>query len=119
MHDEGRYVDSPQVLGKVRLREGFHAIVLCLGAAHHGLTPPVVDHALQHLRVRPVVAVERAAREFPIELRPVGGELLPDAVEYIYRQATRIGRRLQHDWRHGTDQYELGDTALAVAGDIV
>jgi hypothetical protein len=119
VHDEGRHVDPLQVLGEVRLREGFDAIVVCFRAAHHGLTPPVVDHALQHLRARSVVAVEGTAREFPIELRPVGGELLPEAVEYLYRQAARIGRRLQHDWRHGADEYQFGDTALAVERDIV
>src|SRR4029450_2629498 len=30
-----------------------------------------------------------------------------------------IGRGLQHDWRHGADKYQFGDTALAVERDIV
>src|SRR5262245_10503123 len=48
--------------GKARLREGFYAIVMCFRAADHGLAPPVLDHALQHLRARPVIAVEGTAR---------------------------------------------------------
>src|SRR5262249_17718852 len=93
MHDERRHVDLLQIFGKVRLREGLDAVVVCFRAAHHGLTPPVLDHSLQRLRAGRVVAVEGTAREFPIELRPVGGELLPEAVKYLDRQAARVGRR--------------------------
>ena len=75
--------------------------------------------AWRHLRARSVVAVERAAREIEIELRAVGGELLPEAVEDLDRQAARIGWCLHHDRRHGADEHQLGDTALAVARDIV
>ena len=81
-----------QVLGEVGLREGLDAVVMRLRAAHHALAPPVLDHGLRRLRARPVVAVEGAAREVEIELRAVGGELLPQAVEYLDRQAARIGR---------------------------
>src|SRR6059058_2339629 len=91
VHDEGRHVDDLQVLGEVGLREGSDAVVMRLRAAHHALAPPVLDHGLGHLRARPVVVVEWAARELPIELRAVGGELLPEAVKHLERQATRIG----------------------------
>src|SRR5213593_4376131 len=101
------------------LSESPDAIVLRFRTAHHGLPPPVLDNGLGHLRARPVVAVEGAAREFPIELRAVGGELLPETVKYLDRQAARIGWRLHHDRRHGADEHQLGDTALAVARDIV
>src|SRR2546425_1952744 len=77
MHDERRHVDDFQVLGKVGLREGADAIVMRFRTTHHALAPPVLDHSLGHLRARPVVAVEGAAREIPIELRAVGGELSP------------------------------------------
>src|SRR5262245_11697656 len=87
MHDERRHVDDLQVFGKVRLREGPNSVVVRLRAAHHALAPPVVDDGLGYLRARPVVAVEGAAREFPIEMRAVGGELLPEAIEYLDRQA--------------------------------
>jgi hypothetical protein len=52
-------------------------------------------------------------------LRAVGSELLPESVEHLDRQAARIGRRLHHDRRHSADEHELGDAAVAVAGDIV
>jgi hypothetical protein len=44
------------------------------------LAPPVLDHALRWLHTWPVIAVEGAAGEFEIELRAVGGELLPQPV---------------------------------------
>src|SRR4029079_8255202 len=91
MHNERWYVDDFEVLCKVGLREGLDAIVLRFRPAHHGLAPPVLDDGLGHLRARTVIAVEGAAGEFPIELRAVGGELLPEAVEYVDRQAARIG----------------------------
>ena len=92
-----------------------------LGTTSHCLPPPVFDHGLRHLRAWPVEAVERTAREFEIELRAVGGELGAQAVEHLDRQAAGIGRALDHDWRHGADQHQLGNAALTltVAGDVV
>ena len=77
--------------------------------------------ACDTLRARPVEAVEGTAREIEIELCAVGGELLAQAVEHLDRQAAGIGRGLDHDRRHGADQHQLGDAALAlaVAGDVV
>jgi hypothetical protein len=90
-------------------------MVMRFRTAHHALAPPVLDHAPGHLRARPVVAVERAARDRPIELRAVGGELVPEAVKDLDRQAARMGWYLHHDRRHGADEHQLGDTALTVA----
>ena len=73
------------------------------------------DHALRRLGARPVVAVERPAREIDIELRAAGGELLAKSVEHFDRQSARIGRCLDHDRRHGADQHQLGDAALRLA----
>src|SRR3712207_1114046 len=61
VHHEHRHVDDLQVLGEVRLREGLDAVVMGLGAAHHALAPPVLDHGLGRLRAGPVEAVEGAA----------------------------------------------------------
>jgi hypothetical protein len=72
---------------------------------------------LRHLRARSVVAVGGAAREIEIELRAIGGELLAENVEHLDRQAARIGGCLYHERRHGADEHQLGDTALAVARD--
>src|SRR5207342_1271291 len=44
-------------------------------AAHHALTPPVLDHGFGRLGARPVVAIERTGREIAIELRAAGREL--------------------------------------------
>src|SRR6266566_4439065 len=119
MHDERRHVDEFQVFGEVGLREGPDTVVVRFRTAHHALAPPVLDHGLGHLRARPVVAVERPAREISIELRAVGGELLPEAVKYLDRQAVRIGWRLHHDRRHGTDEHQLRHSALAVARRVL
>src|SRR4029077_17275033 len=90
-----------------------------LRTAHHTLAPPVLDHGLRHLRARPVVAVEGAARELAIELRAIVGELLPYAVKDLNRQAARIRLPLDQDRGHGADEHQLGDAALAMVGDIV
>src|SRR5262245_66662095 len=92
-----------------------------LGATGHRLPPPVFDHALGNLRTRPVEAVERTARKIEIKLRTVGRELGAEAVEHLDRQAAWIGLRLDHDWRYGSDQHQLRNSALtlAVAGDVV
>ncbi len=44
---QDRDVDRLQILGEVRLGEGLDAVVVRLGAAHHALPPPIVDHALR------------------------------------------------------------------------
>src|SRR3989449_10920515 len=78
MHDERRHLDEFQVFGKVGLREGPDAVVVRFRTAHHALAPPVLDHGLGHLRARAVVTIEWPAREISIELRAIGGELLPE-----------------------------------------
>ena len=118
VHDERGDVDHLQVLGEVGLREGLDAVVMRLRTAHHPLAPPILDHALGHLCTWTVVAVERTACEIKVELRAIGGELLAQTVEHLDRQTARIGWCLYHDRRHGTDEHQLGDAALAVAGDI-
>src|SRR5204863_3547498 len=107
VHDEGRHVDDFQILGEVGFRERSDAVVVGFGPAHHALAPPVVDHALRHLRAWPVVTVEGAAGDISIELRAVGGELLAEAVEDLDRQAARVGWCLHHDRRHGADEHQF------------
>jgi hypothetical protein len=70
---------------------------------------------------RPVEAVEGTAREIEIELRPVVGERLAQAIEYLDRQAARISRRLHHDRRHGGDKHELrhAPLTLTMLSDVV
>ncbi len=47
VHHQHRDVDPLQILGEVGLGEGLDAVVMRLGAAHHALTPPIVDHPLR------------------------------------------------------------------------
>jgi hypothetical protein len=63
--------------------------------------------------------MERSARDIPVELCAMGGELLPEAVEDLDRQAARIGWRVHHDRRHYADDHQFGDTAVAVTGDLM
>jgi hypothetical protein len=39
-------------------------------------------------------------------------------VECVHRQATGIGSRFQHQWRHCADEHGFGDTFRAVAADV-
>jgi hypothetical protein len=41
VHHQNRHGNLLQVLGEIRLREGDDAVVVCLGASHHALAPPV------------------------------------------------------------------------------
>jgi hypothetical protein len=41
-------------------------------AAHHALAPPVLDESFLRLDARPVEAIERAGRDFPVETGAVG-----------------------------------------------
>jgi hypothetical protein len=81
------------------------------------LQPDGFAHALQDLRARPVVAVERHG-EVLEELRAVAQHALTDAVEDIDRQTAGIGRRLQHQRRDCTDQNRLRDALRAVAANV-
>src|SRR4029453_5696673 len=119
MHHQRRNADRLEILGEISLRERLNAVVMRLGAAHHALAPPVVDHGLRHLRSGAVKSVERPAREISIDLRAIGGELLAETVEHLDRQTARISGCLQHDWRDRADQHELGYPALAMPCGIV
>ncbi|MNS96768.1 hypothetical protein D3C72_1310830 [compost metagenome] len=87
-------------------------------SALHPLRPPGVDQPLRRLGARSVEAVERAGRHVAVELRAVGKLGRAQPVEDLQRQAGRIGRRLDHQRRHGRDQYDLGHAPRAVAAEI-
>ena len=74
-------------------------------------------HALGDLRALAVVAVERQA-EVLEELRAVGLHAGAQLIEDLDRQCRRIGRRLEHQRRHGADQHRLGDALRSVAADV-
>src|SRR5262245_1783235 len=91
VHHERRHADALEILGEVGLREGLDSVVVRLGAARHGLPPPILNDARYWLRARPVEAVERTAREIEIELRAVASEGRAQAVEHFDRQAAWTG----------------------------
>ena len=64
-----------------------------------------------------VVAVERQAEVVP-ELRAVGLNAGAELIERPRAACRRIGRRLQHQRRHGADQHCLRHALGAVAADI-
>ena len=83
VHDERRHADDLQVFGEVGLREGLDAVMVGLGAAHHALAPPVPDDTLGCFGASPVEAVEGPTRDIEVELRAIGRELPPEAVEHL------------------------------------
>jgi hypothetical protein len=118
VHDQHRYGDRLQVLVEVRLRECLDAVVVRLGAAHHSLAPPVVDHAFRRLGARTVVAIERTRGYVTEKLRAIGEQRGTETVEDLDRRAARILRRLDHDRRHRADQHGFRDASLAVPRDV-
>src|SRR5580704_15632307 len=59
LHYEGRYRDRSQIVRLVSLRESLDAFVMSERAAHHPLTPPVLDNSLRSLRTGSVETVKR------------------------------------------------------------
>ena len=118
VHNECRDVDHLQILREVGFGERFDAFIVRLGAAHHTLSPPVLDHAGDRLGARSVETVERTRREIHVELSTVGGERLAKLVEHLDWQPSRIGRRPHHDRRYGADQDEFCSAPSAVASNV-
>ena len=69
VHDEHGNGDLLEIFREVGLRERDDAVVVCVGAAHHALPPPVLNGRLRGLRTGPVEAVEGTNRQVAIELR--------------------------------------------------
>jgi hypothetical protein len=116
-HERG-HVDLLQVLGEVGLRERLDAVVVRLDGARHALHPPVLADAFGDLRAGAVVAVERQ-RDVAVELGAIAGDAGAQAVEHVDRQPARVGRRPEHERRHGTDQHGRRGALRAVAAEVV
>ena len=67
VHDQDRHGDLLQIRGEVGLGEGNDAVVMRFRAAHHALTPPILDDRLRGFHARPVETVERPAGNVSIE----------------------------------------------------
>src|SRR5271167_2410776 len=93
LQDQSRDVKLLKVFSLIRFRKRLDAEVGGREARHLTLEPEGVAHALRDFCTRPVVAVERQA-EIPPELRPVGLDAGPDAVEDVDGQSARISRCL-------------------------
>jgi hypothetical protein len=103
VHDQDGHGDLFQVVGEIGLRERDDTVVMRLRAAHHALTPPVLDDRLGRRRARAVEPVERSCRDRPVELRAVRRELCLEVVENLLGQADGVGLGLHHQRRHGVD----------------
>src|SRR5438477_4217459 len=90
-----------------------------LRAAHHALTPPVLDDRLRGFHARPVEAIEWPLRQVAIELRAIGRELRLQSIEHFFGKAVWIGRRLHHQRRHRADQRSLRHPAFAMPSQIM
>ncbi|CCV10192.1 hypothetical protein MESS4_120313 [Mesorhizobium sp. STM 4661] len=110
-----RHGDRLEVLGLVGFREGLDAVVVRLGATHHALPPPVLDHSFMDRRTLAVESVERARRDVPEELCTVAGQCRPKDVEDLHRCTFGVVVGLQHQRRNGGDEDGLGHPARRFA----
>jgi hypothetical protein len=117
VHDQGRDIDLLEVLGEIGLGEGLDAFVGVLEAGLHAPEPELIQRALGDLGPRPVGAVE-CCRQVLVELRAVLRHAAPQVIEDLHRQPLRIGRRFQHDRRHGGDEDHFGDPLRTMAPDV-
>ncbi len=117
VHDQGRDIELLEVLGEVGLGEGLDAFVGVLEAGLHAPEPELIQRPLRDFGVRPIGAIEHWSQVL-VELRAVLGDATPQVVEYLHRQALRIGRGLQHDRRHRGDEDRFGDPLRSMATDV-
>ena len=117
MHQQRRLVDRQQIGGVIHFGERAHAVVLPFHTALHGHQPEVVDQPRIALHLVAMEAVERHRQIFE-ELRAIARHAAANAVEGRHGCAFRVGRRLQHQRRHGAHQHHLRHPIAAVAADV-
>src|SRR5260221_14004472 len=100
VHDQHRHADRFEILREIRFRKGLDAVVVRLGAAHHSLAPPIVDHALRYLGARAVEAKKRPGGNLPEELRPICAQVLSKTIKHFDRQSPRLLIGLDHGQWH-------------------
>src|SRR6202044_3933367 len=83
LHYQSRHRDRFQITRLVCLGEGLDAFVMSECAAHHPLTPPILDDSLRGLRAGSVETVKGTRRDIEKELRPVRSQRLAEAVEHF------------------------------------
>src|SRR3954462_11965854 len=89
-----------------------------LRAAHHALTPPVLNGCFGWLAGL-VIVVEGTSSDVAVELGTVRCERYLEIIEYLLRQPFGIGRRLHHQRRHRADDSRFRHPAFAVACDVM
>src|SRR5262249_16291594 len=92
-------------------RQGPDAIILSFDAAHHGLAPPILNHAFGNLGAGPVETIEGSRGDIPEELSAVGDHRRTKSIEYLYRYSAGMAAGPQQVRRHGADQHHFSDTA--------
>src|SRR5690606_25265967 len=103
--------------GEVRLRESLYALIGVLEAHLHALAPELIEDPLRNLGPGAVDPVEEH-RELAVKGRTVLEQGGPQAIEDLDGDPLRVGRRLDHDRRHGADQYCLRHASRPVAPDV-
>src|SRR5260370_34464104 len=88
-----------------------------LDASQHALQPPVLTDTLRNLCAGAVVSVKRE-RDVLVELRPVGRECCPKAVEGRDGLTGRLLFRFQHERWHSAYDHRLADTFSTVATQV-
>ena len=118
VEDQRRDVELLEILGEVRLGKRLDAEV-----GRPGSRPSCPAARRTRARLprpwRPAGCSRRTAwlRSFQ-NCERSASDAGADLVEHLDRHAAGIGRRLQHQRRHGADQHRLGDALRAVAADI-
>jgi hypothetical protein len=65
-------------------------------AAHHGLAPPVLNHAFRNLGTGSVEAKEGTCGDISVELSAVGYQCSAEFVEHLHWQSAGIVSSLEH-----------------------
>ena len=117
MHNQSWDVDPLEILGEIGLGEGLDAFISVLEARLHAPKPELFQYATGDLGPRPVGTIKRSC-QILVELRAVVHDAASEVVEDFYRQTFRIGRGLQHDWRHSGEKYYFGDPFRLVPSNV-
>src|SRR5262249_40124669 len=117
VQNKRREIKLLQVFREICLGKCLNAFVRVQGASLHAPKPELIQSALRHFRTWPIGSIKLHRKVF-VELRPVTGNALANAVEYLDGQAFRVGSSLQHNWRNSSEQNSLSYALASVASNI-
>jgi hypothetical protein len=117
MHNKDRDVDNRQIIVKLGLGQNPDALILCLDASHHSLSPPILSDSFGYRRARPIEPVERH-RDVFVKLGTMVCGSVANTIDNLLWNAIGVLICLHEQWGNRADQDSLFNATLAMPSDI-